>query len=87
MEIKGNNLILSAFKKAEDSDAIVLRVFNPSERNLQGEVKFYKKIKTAHFINMNEEVQNGRRPSFSGNVLKLHLPYKKVLSIALKFEK
>ncbi|MBZ9686024.1 glycosyl hydrolase-related protein [Clostridium estertheticum] len=53
--IDNEALVLSTFKKAEDSDAFILRVFNPSERTIEGRVNIYASIKEAHLVNLNEE--------------------------------
>jgi alpha-mannosidase len=46
---------VSAFKKAQDSDACVLRLYNPSGSAIQGELTFSVKPKTIELTNLNEE--------------------------------
>jgi mannosylglycerate hydrolase len=49
------NLIMSAFKKAEERDAYILRVFNPLETAIEGKIKMYVPIKKAYVLNLNEK--------------------------------
>jgi len=55
LEIKPENLVLAAFKKAEDSAAVILRFFETKGEKTTGEIKFFKKIKEAKLINLLEE--------------------------------
>ncbi len=48
-----DELVLTAFKQAEDSDKIIIRVFNPKDTTIKGEIK--GDFKNAYVVNMNEE--------------------------------
>ena len=64
--IKPENLILSAFKKAEDRDSFIVRVFNPLETTVVGEIELFNPVSKAYQVNLNEErvadlvVENGK---------------------------
>ena len=45
-------LVLTAMKKAEDSDRIIIRLFNPTEETVTGEIKTV--FKNAKIVNLNE---------------------------------
>jgi alpha-mannosidase len=47
---------VSAFKKAQDSDACVLRLYNPSGSMIEGKLKFAVKPKTVELVTLNEEL-------------------------------
>lgn len=55
VEIKGDNLVLSAIKKAEDRDSIIVRLYNPTEKFITGVVKVGFEYKEAFLMNLNEE--------------------------------
>ena len=46
-------LVLTAFKKAEDSDNTIIRVYNPTDKTVKGAIK--GAFKSAKAVNMNEE--------------------------------
>ena len=55
LSIQPENLILSAFKKAEDRETYILRLFNPTEEEFKGEIKLNVDIKEAYLTNLNEK--------------------------------
>jgi len=46
-------LVLTAFKKAEDSEKLIIRVYNPTDKAVTGAIK--GKFNNAAIVNMNEE--------------------------------
>ncbi len=54
-EIESKELIMSAFKKTEDRDTLVMRLYNPTENTVESMIKLYKTPKKSYFTNMNEE--------------------------------
>lgn len=83
LEIKGKNLVLSAFKKAEDSSSIIIRVFNPALKETRGQIKFYRKIKSACFTNMDEKINRSRKVNFKDNAINISVPGKKVVTLSI----
>jgi len=53
--ITPSNLIMSALKKAEDRDSFILRVYNPTDRPINGNINIYSTVKKAYVTNLNEE--------------------------------
>ena len=51
-----NSFIVSAVKKGENRDALVLRFYNPSDEKIQGKIKFWRKIREAKLLKLSEEV-------------------------------
>ena len=82
-EINPTNLALSAFKKAERTDNVVMRLFNPTWETIEGSVKFYTDIKAAWLTNMNEERREELKPD--GKELKLSVAKKKIVTLELEF--
>jgi alpha-mannosidase len=58
LSIEDNDLVLSAFKKADDGDGYVLRVYNPTEREVRTDVAFAWPIKDAREASMREKTRN-----------------------------
>ena len=46
-------LVLTAMKKAEDSDKYIIRIFNPTAKTVKGAIK--TTFKNAKLVNLNEE--------------------------------
>jgi mannosylglycerate hydrolase len=55
LEILPDDLVFSAFKKAEDENGFVLRVYNPGEREISGEVRLSDNIKRVEQVTMEEK--------------------------------
>lgn len=55
LSIEGNNLILSAFKKAEDRDTVIIRMYNPSEHDITGKLTLGFEFQDGFIVNMREE--------------------------------
>lgn len=48
-----SELVMTAFKRAEDSDNRIIRIFNPTSSTVTGKIS--GEIKKAWLVNMNEE--------------------------------
>ena len=55
--IEPENLILSAFKRAEDRESYILRIYNPTEEVINGEITLNVPFKKAFLTNLDEERQ------------------------------
>lgn len=53
--IEDDRLVLSAFKKAEDRDSIIMRVINPTDFEVESMLEFIIKPQAAFYTSMNEE--------------------------------
>jgi alpha-mannosidase len=84
-ELKGNGLMLSVIKKAEDSDGIIIRIYNPTKRKIQGELKLFKTISEAFLVNLNEEKVKGNKLKISKNKISIEAKAKKIVTIKIKF--
>jgi alpha-mannosidase len=79
-EIVGDNLQLAAFKRAEDrKESLVIRLFNPGRRAVNGKIKFHKPIKHSWLTNMNEERRDPLAPK--GNSISLKVGKKKIVTV------
>ncbi len=50
-----SDLVVSAFKKSENGEELILRVYNPTNETLQGTFAFSRKIKSISLTNLREE--------------------------------
>ncbi len=57
LELSPGNLLLSALKKAEDENEIILRLFETEGIATQGEVKLFRKIERAVIVDLLEKEQ------------------------------
>jgi mannosylglycerate hydrolase len=72
---------LSALKRAEDRDAMVVRIYNPTAHDVTAVLTAYKPVSSAALLNLNEEVQQRLTPA--GNKLSLPLAAKKIATVEL----
>jgi alpha-mannosidase len=77
-------LVMSACKMAEDGSGLIVRVYNPTEKEIRGNVQSHRKIREAHLARLDEtilsplEIQSGNRVGIvapPGAVVTLHLQY------------
>lgn len=83
LEIKPENLIFSCFKKSEDESGFILRIYNPTEKNIAGEIRFHWNIKEASLVTLEEELINSI--DFEYNLVRILLEPKKIITLKLKF--
>ncbi len=76
------DIVLSCFKKAQDSNSIIVRLFNPSGSKANGKLKSYFEIKSIYAVNMNE----GRiqRIKASPNELDLTIEPNKIMTLEIE---
>ena len=81
VELTGKNTVLSAVKKAEDDDSIIVRFYNPSEIGEEIELDFGFDFAKAFETNLNEQIVS--ELAASGRKLKMTSPKKKITTIKL----
>jgi len=54
-ELVSEKLIVSCFKKCEDRDSFIVRLFNPSPDTAEGILRFAREVSRAYRTNLNEE--------------------------------
>ena len=80
VDISPPELIVTAIKKVEDRDALLVRFFNITDENIhEAKVKVQKAI-SARTVNLNEEPHNDLVMDADGSV-KLDVPAKKIVTI------
>lgn len=84
IEIEPSSLIISAVKMADDGKGIIVRFYNPGERDVNGKIKLYRSFAKAQLINLNEEPISKLRLKEDG-WLNLKVAKKKLISIRFDF--
>jgi mannosylglycerate hydrolase len=78
------DIVLSCIKKAQDSNNIIVRLFNPSNSKVTGKLNSYFKFKSAYIINMNEERIQKR--DVLNNELLLEVGPNKIITLEIEIE-
>ena len=82
LELYPNNLVLSALKKAEDSDDVILRFFETEGRATRGEVKLFREIKRAAIVDLLEREE--KELYTYGSSLELEVKPFEIVTLKLK---
>jgi len=81
-ELKPNNLILSALKKAEDSDEVILRFFETKGEETTAEIELFRKIEKATASDLLEREEYELKTD--GNRLKMEVKPFEIVTLKLK---
>ena len=85
LKSKNDGLVVTAIKKGEDEDKVIVRLFNSAENDVEGELKFGIPIKKVEILNLNEEYKEDLFKNI--NTLFLRVPGKKIVTIGVEFER
>lgn len=83
ISIEPKEIVLSTMKRAEKSDSLILRLFNPTDKEIEGSIKTFKEMKEAWITNMNEK----RREQLEviGNTVNIIFDHKKIVTVEVVF--
>ncbi len=85
LEVSPRSLQLSAFKQAEDgSGRCIVRLFNPTDAPVEGNLRCYYPITEAWETNLNEERRNQLKPD--GDSLPIQAGVKKIITLELTLQ-
>ena len=86
LKITPDDLVFSALKKAEDENnkSFVLRIYNPTDKAIDGKVQFFKKIKNVARVTL-EEIHLTDMKIFDENSFVVSLEEKKIGTYKIKF--
>jgi mannosylglycerate hydrolase len=80
LEIKGGNLQLAAFKRAEDRrNTYVVRLYNPEARAVTGTLSLWEPVKKAWLTNLDEKRIESLTPK--GNTIPFNAGKKKIITV------
>jgi len=83
LKLSPNNLILSALKKAEDSDEVILRFFETKGEATEAEVELFKAIKRLTLVDLLEREE--KELPFEGNGFRLEVKPFEIVTLKLEF--
>jgi alpha-mannosidase len=83
LTIEGDGLVMNAFKQGEWDDSMVLRISNPTLKDIEGAIITAFPVKEAVLMDMLESKVEQELNVENGTV-KLIVPAKKILTIRLK---
>lgn len=83
--VEPSSFVMSAFKKTEDRNSYVMRLFNPTSETVKGIVNFSAKIKAAYFTDLNEK-RIGDAMLLDTNSVILSAASNKIVTLELEME-
>ncbi|MFZ5515306.1 MAG: glycoside hydrolase family 38 C-terminal domain-containing protein [Candidatus Zhuqueibacterota bacterium] len=84
LTVQPAELVLSCLKRSEHNDAIIIRMYNISNRDVAGRIHFFQRISTARIVTMAEEpVSHGELVIDNNHTLSVNFPGNKILTIEL----
>jgi len=86
VEIKPESLILSALKKAEEGEAVILRLYNTVPQTMEGSLSFFLPLKEAYLAGLNERRQE-RLEIQPANMVKVTVKGFEIITLHLVFKK
>ena len=88
LSLEGPKLTVSAIKKCENDDALIVRVVNMASTKEKGTLSFHKPIKECRIVNLNEEdspVLKNADINGKGQKIEMELNPHVILTIKIKF--
>jgi alpha-mannosidase len=83
LKISPDNLILSAFKKAEDSDEVILRFFETKGEETMAEIELFRDIKRVVVVDLLEHEECELKPEH--NKLRMKVKPCEIVTLKLRF--
>lgn len=83
--ITPSTIVMSGLKQSDKGDSLILRIYNPTNKDTQAQIKCQvKPIKKARLVNFLEEAKSDLTIGKNG-ALSVQVPHKKVLTLELEF--
>jgi len=79
VEVGPEQISLSAMKKCDERDSVILRLFNPTDDAIEGRVACYRPIQEAWLTNMNEERRE--QLTIDGNSVSVLFSHKQIVTL------
>ena len=79
VRVEPDNLVVSAIKKAERTEAIILRFYNTTDEPVEGVVSFGNEVGAVNLVNLNEEFQ--RELASATNTVKIAVKPKQIVTL------
>lgn len=83
LQLRPDTLVLCALKQSEDQKSIVVRFYNPSDEAITARLWFYKTIRQAFRLALDESVEEELKPT-APQTIEWETPAKKIVTLALQ---
>ena len=83
ISVEPKEISLSSLKKAEKRDSLILRLFNPTNKEIVGKINTFKEIKDAWITNLNEERRE--QLQVKDNSVNVKFGHKKIVTVEIVF--
>ncbi|MCP4642506.1 MAG: hypothetical protein GY851_18825 [bacterium] len=80
--VEPSNLAVSAVKRAEDGDGLVVRLFNPTGKRVDGTIRCHKRIQTAERFTLEELPDGALQPK--GKSVSVRVEKKKIVTVRIR---
>jgi mannosylglycerate hydrolase len=84
LDVEPATIELSAVKKAEDRDTLVVRLFNPTDGGQDTTLTFFRDVAGARLLTLEEQPVDGDAVTVEGRKIRLHVGPKKIVTIELE---
>ncbi len=84
LSIEGPNVVLSAVKKMEDRDTLLVRFFNPTSKEVRTTLSAGFEVKAAYLVNLAEE--RGDKLKVTKNNVSVTVPKGKIMAVEFEVE-
>ena len=78
LELEPSSLVLSAMKRSDCGNTLLLRLFNPAEKAVTGALKFFRPVRAAELVSLEETPLRALKPR--GKRLALRVGSRKIVS-------
>lgn len=83
--IKSTTVVLSAWKKTEDRNSYIMRLFNPTDTIEEAEISLFQSIDKAYICNLNEDIEQEISLT-EPNLIKIDIGGNKILTLEIVFK-
>ncbi len=83
ISVEPSQLIVSALKKCELGDGVILRLFNSTDEDIEGIIKTHKPVSYACLTNLNEQILTDSELKIDGKNILLKVNQKEIKTIKL----
>ena len=87
LEITPETLVMTALKKAEEKDAVLIRLFNPSDDTVSAKLRFPVQIKHADQVTLEELVIKQLEVNSNKQAVEFDVGPKEIVSIMVTFDR
>ncbi|MBC7119911.1 MAG: glycoside hydrolase, partial [Methanobacteriaceae archaeon] len=87
LEIRPDNIILTALKRSEEENSLIIRFYEATGKNTKACLRFFKKPKSVEVVNMLEEKDEEFKKEIlvDGESIKLHINPFEIVTLKLEF--